>query len=487
MKQASRIKQLFRNAGLAILEVGKDGKVNYLNHAATNLLGVPEKEALGQRVWEFLKEGKKAFDRIVGMLGQNPTGISDVQVRIIGSRIRSLWAEICVTPFVLADGDEGYLIFLKDITKRKISEDRIRETTNILVNILNDSADAIMGITLENRIFLWNRGAEDVFGYTREEMTDSSLDILIPEDINKQEELDFFTREAMEKGFIRNYETERLRKDGRRIIVNITRTLIRAADGEPMGFSAIVRDITREKELQKQVIQNERLSVVGQMAAQVAHEIRNPLSSIMLNLELVEDELEPLKSLKVRQAATIQRLLKTVDTEVNHLNNITDDYLSFVRMPMLKMEELSADSVLDEVVNLLRQSINRKRIHLDRMEREVPLIKGDRNQLRRAILNVLKNAVEASDERGIIRVWCSVSKGLQCLYVNIRDFGSGIPEKELERIFELFYTTKLTGSGLGMHITRMILNEHNGDVDVFSKPGKGTLVRLKLPLEAELC
>ncbi|NOZ13130.1 MAG: MEKHLA domain-containing protein [Acidobacteria bacterium] len=487
MKQASRIKQLFRNAGLAILEVGKNGKVNYLNHAATNLLGVPEKEALGQHVWEFLKEGKKAFDRIVEMIQESPTGISDVQIRIIGSRIRSLWAELCVTPFVLAEGDEGYLIFLKDITKRKISDDRIRETTNILVNILNDSADAIMGITLENRIFLWNRGAEDIFGYTREEMTDSPLDILIPDDVQRQEELDYFTREAMEKGFIRNYETERLRKDGRRIVVNITRTLVQNAAGEPVGFSAIVRDITREKALQKQVIQNERLSVVGQMAAQVAHEIRNPLSSIMLNLELVEDELEELNEVKLRQVTAIRRLLRIVDTEVSHLNNITDDYLSFVRMPMLKTEELSSNSVVDEVVELLRQSINRKRIHLDRMKREVPLIKGDRNQLRRAVLNVLKNAVEASEEEGIIRIWCSVSKSRQCLYVNIRDFGPGIPEKEQERVFELFYTTKLTGSGLGMHITRMILKEHNGDVDIFSKPGKGTLVRLKLPLEAESC
>ncbi len=484
MKQASRIKQLFRHAGLAILEVGKDGKVNYLNQAATRLLEVAEKEAIGLHVWEFLKEGRTAFERIVNLLSEKPEGISDLQIRVIGGRIHALWTEICVTPFSLANGDEGYLIFLKDITRRKIREDRSRETTNILVNILNDSADAIMGITLENTIFLWNRGAEEIFGYGRDEMKGKNLDILIPEDVREQDELRYFTSEALKKGFIRNYVTDRLRKDGRRITVNITRTVVRNATGEIIGFSAIVRDITRERQLQKKVIQHERLSVVGQMAAQVAHEIRNPLSSIMLNLELVEDELDELDS---RPAQGIRRLLKTVDTEVSHLSNITDDYLSFVRMPVLEMETLSSMEIVIEVVNLMRQSFNSRKIHLDLMKKNVPPVMGDHNQLRRAILNVMKNAIEASEEGGTIRVWCSVSRNGKWLYVNIRDFGPGIPQSELEKIFELFYTTKLTGSGLGMHITRMILREHKGDVEIFSKPGKGTLVRLMLPLEAETC
>ncbi|PJB83446.1 MAG: hypothetical protein CO090_01100 [Acidobacteria bacterium CG_4_9_14_3_um_filter_49_7] len=484
MKQASRIKQLFRNAGLAILEVGKDGKVNYLNHCATRLLGVSEKEAKALHVWEFLKEGKAEFERIMAILEENPDGIPDLQVRIISNHIHSLWTEICITPFSLSDGDTGYLIFLKDITKRKISEEKARETTNILINTLNDSADAIMGITLENTIFLWNRGAEDIFGYTSEEMTGKPLDILIPHDARVQEELAYFTREALEKGFIRDYVTDRLRKDGRRITVNLTRTVVRNTDGDVVGFSAIVRDITQERKLQKKAIQHERLSVVGQMAAQVAHEIRNPLSSIILNLELVIDELD---ELEVKRGADIRRLLKTVDTEVSHLSNITDDYLSFVRMPVFEMEELSTLDIVNEVASLMRESLNHHKIHLDLLKKEVSTVKGDHNQLRRAVLNVLKNAIEASDEEGIIRIWCSHSRDHKYQYINIRDFGPGIPEKTMEKVFELFYTTKLTGSGLGMHITRMILKEHGGGVDLFSKPGRGTLVRLKLPLEAKSC
>jgi len=484
MKQASRIKQLFRHAGLAILEVGKDGKVNYLNHSAIHLLGMPEKEAKGLHIWEFLKEGKGEFDRIVKILRENPDGIPDLKIRVISERIHSLWTEICITPFSLADGDAGYLIFLKNITKRIRSEEKARETTNILINILNDSADAIMGITLENTIFLWNRGAEDIFGYTSEEMKGKPLEILIPDDVRVQEELAYFTKEALEKGFIRDYVTDRLRKDGRRITVNLTRTVVRNAAGKVIGFSAIVRDITRERKLQKKAIQHERLSVVGQMAAQVAHEIRNPLSSIILNLELVADELD---ELEVKRSADIRRLLRTVDTEVSHLSNITDDYLSFVRMPVLEMEELSAMDIVNEVVRLMRESLNHHKIDLDLLEKEVPTVKGDHNQLRRAVLNVLKNAIEASEESGTIRIWCSESRNHKYLYINIRDFGPGIPEKSMEKVFELFYTTKLTGSGLGMHITQMIMKEHGGGVDLFSKPDKGTLVRLKLPLEVESC
>jgi len=135
----------------------------------------------------------------------------------------------------------------------------------------------------------------------------------------------------------------------------------------------------------------------------------------------------------------------------------------------------------------MRESLNHHKIHLDLLKKEVSTVKGDHNQLRRAVLNVLKNAIEASDEEGIIRIWCSHSRDHKYQYINIRDFGPGIPEKTMEKVFELFYTTKLTGSGLGMHITRMILKEHGGGVDLFSKPGRGTLVRLKLPLEAKSC
>ncbi len=484
MKSDNRIKQLFHNTGLAILEVDQEARVRYLNRGAERLLGVEPEDTIGIRVWEFLKGKKQEFQRLVTMMRQHPDGLTDVPVRVVSSGIRSLWAEVCITPFQLDPEDKGYLIFLKDITHRKIADDRVKETTNILINILNDSADAILGITLDNRIFLWNRGAESIFGYSAEEMGDQPLDILIPEDLADRKELAFFTREALAKGVIQNYVTDRIRKDGRRITVNITRTVIRDSNGKEVGFSAIVRDITRQLKLQHQVIQSERLSVVGRMAAQVAHEIRNPLSSIMLNLELVQDELEGMDD---KRSSELRHLMQTIETEVDHLSNLTDDYLSFVRMPTPKRKVISPYKVIEEVSTLMHGQLVDAGLSLDIRNREIPTVCLDPNQIRRAVMNIMKNAIEASAPGDTVRIWCSESRNGEQLMINIRDYGSGIPADQLEDIFDLFYTTKLTGSGLGMHITRQILREHGGDVDVFSKPGQGTLVRLKLPLGGEPC
>ena len=180
-------------------------------------------------------------------------------------------------------------------------------------------------------------------------------------------------------------------------------------------------------------------------------------------------------------------MLKTVDREVEHLSNLTDDYLSFVRMPVLHKEEVKSYELIDEVCTLMHREIVDKGLHLDTRNRQVPYVEMDRNQVRRALINILKNAIEASDTGSAIRVWCSVSGDRKWLCINFRDFGPGIRPEDMDRVFDLFYTTKLTGSGLGMHITRMIMREHGGDVELFSRPGKGTLARLTLPLGSESC
>ena len=187
-------------------------------------------------VWEFLKGKRPEFDKLVGLLNENPGGVSDIPVRVVGQRILNLWAEICITPFHFDENDNGHLIFLKDVTKRKIADDRVKETTNILINVLNDSADAILGITLDNRFFLWNRGAESIFGYPEDEMMGKPVDLLIPDDLRDRNELAFFTREALAKGVVQDYVTDRIRKDGKRITVNITRTVIRDSTGKDIGF-----------------------------------------------------------------------------------------------------------------------------------------------------------------------------------------------------------------------------------------------------------
>lgn len=479
MKSQNRLKLILNNLNAAIIEVSSNGRISYLNKKCENLIGLDKIEILGQHVWEFLKEKRTGFDKILEKLKLQPDGITDEYVQIVSEKIRSLWVEVCISPFELNDEDKGYLLILKDITKKKISEDRVRETTNYFINILNDSADAIMGLTKESQVFLWNKGAEYIYGYPAKEMIGKSIQKLLPQDILEKGEIEYLKKESIKNGFVKNYITDRITKQGKRITVDITRTAIKDINGNVVGYSAIVRDITDNLKIQEKLIRSERLSVVGKMAAQVAHEIRNPLSSIMLNIELIEDELEKLSG---NEKNEIETNLNIINNEVEHLNNLTDDYLSFVKMPILNREKVNLYTIVKEVTTLMINKVNSEKIILHIVKKDFHNVFIDKMQIKRAIINIIKNSIEAMEKGGKIKIWCSLIKGKKYISLNFKDNGSGISKKSLKQIKEPFYTTKLSGSGLGMHICSQIMKEHKGKLKVDSVENKGTIVRLLFPV-----
>lgn len=480
MKSDNRFKNILENANIGVLETDLKGMIVYINRKAEEMLCISHSEKENLYVWSVLKNGRDEFNKIVSLIEKNRNGVDSYETEIVKKDGRHAWIDVSISPFV-RDGTTGYLIFFKDVSRKKILEEKAKETTLYLKNILNDSADAILGITLENKIFLWNKGAEEIYGYSAEEVIGKHIDILIPEHLRKENESDKIIKEALKKGYFKNYITERKRKDGKIIKVNITRTAIRDSEGRIFGFSAIVRDITEQERLQQKLIQSERLSIVGKMASQVAHEIRNPLASISLNLELLEEEVEEME-LPVSKKHELTSLIKTINSEVSHINNITDDYLSFVRMPVLKKTRQNLNKVVEDVYNSMKNLLLTARIKFIHHRMTLPEIPIDYNQTRRAVLNIIKNSIEAIGNDGKIEVFFRVYREKQRLCLYIKDTGCGIPEDKLEKIFEPFFTTKATGSGLGMHITYQIMKEHGGEVRITSSEGRGTTVALCFPM-----
>ncbi len=481
MENINKFKKILENTNIGILETDLNGKITYINKKAMEIIGLNYPFEKDIYVWEILKEGKSEFSKIVKQIEDRKSGIESYETEIVCDGMKFMWVDISVSPFK-DNNSEGFLIFFKDVTNKKLLEEKAKETTLYLKNILNDSADAILGITLENKIFLWNKGAEEIYGYKEEEVIGKHIDILIPENLKKQNESEKIIKEALKKGFLKNYITERKRKDGKIIKVNITRTAIRDSEGRIFGFSAIVRDITEQEKIQQKLIQSERLSIVGRMASQVAHEIRNPLASISLNLELLEEEIEDIE-LPTSKKSELTSLIKTINSEVSHINNITDDYLSFVRMPVLKKTKEDLNKVVEDIHNSLKNLLLTARIKFVHHKNPLPKIPIDYNQTRRAILNIIKNAIEAIGNDGKIEVFSRIYRDKKTLCLYIKDTGCGIPEDKLEKIFEPFFTTKVTGSGLGMHITYQIMKEHGGEIRITSVEGKGTTVALCFPME----
>lgn len=226
------------------------------------------------------------------------------------------------------------------------------------------------------------------------------------------------------------------------------------------------------EERERRLIQTERLAAAGRVSAQVAHEVRNPLSAISLNTEMLEDELP-------EGATESRRLLGAIRREVERLEGITEEYLQFARLPAARLEREDLRELVDSLLDFLHEDLAGQRIEVRRELAPVPLVLGDDAQLRQAFLNLIRNAREAMPEGGRLTVRTGVRDGQ--VEVAVEDTGPGIGDEEISRIFDPFFSTKAGGTGLGLPITRRILTEHGGRVTVEGRVGEGARFTVILP------
>ena len=228
------------------------------------------------------------------------------------------------------------------------------------------------------------------------------------------------------------------------------------------------------------LLRAERLAAVGKMAAQISHEIRNPLSSIGLNTELMAEELASARFDEPRRSDEVRALLTAIAAEVDRLTEITEEYLSFARMPRPKVEPEDVSGIVRDVLAFVESEIESVGIELRRnLSEEIPPAFADEGQIRQALLNLLRNAREALRGRGG-RIEVKTSLLDEKVVIEISDDGPGIRPEDMERIFEPFVSTKEGGTGLGLSLTQQIMAEHGGSVTCTSELGRGTTFRLEL-------
>ncbi|MFZ5440803.1 MAG: ATP-binding protein [Myxococcota bacterium] len=249
-------------------------------------------------------------------------------------------------------------------------------------------------------------------------------------------------------------------------------------------FDAMARALKeREAQLQekqRQLLHAERLAAVGRVSAQVAHEIRNPLSSIGLNVEMLQDQLGEVQFGSVEDAKEATHLLTSVLREVDRLTEITEDYLRLARLPEPVKRQEDLKRLLEEVLGFSHEELERAGLTVVQSLGDQPLlVSGDEGQLRQVFLNLIRNAREAmAGAKGTLTV--SAALELSNVLVRITDSGPGIPEEVRPRLFEPFFTTKQGGTGLGLPLSRQIVEAHGGRIDVESGPA-GTTFLLTFP------
>lgn len=265
---------------------------------------------------------------------------------------------------------------------------------------------------------------------------------------------------------------------------------------------------------QERVVRSERLATIGQMSAKVSHEVRNPLSSISLNVELLEDELSLLPQ---ERRAEVGNLVRAIRSQVDVLGAVTESYLRFARLPKPNLEVTALGPVVDDLADFVREDLRARKVHLIvAVEPELPMVRLDPGQIRQTLLNLIRNAADAMPDGGTVRIAAhalaadaeiaeaqkrrgaeerqrgsggvtapqrlSTAAPLQSVEVTVSDTGVGIAPDDVEKIFEPFFTRKEGGTGLGLAISREIVMGHGGNLTCERGPGQGTTFRLTLPV-----
>ncbi|MFH1743069.1 MAG: ATP-binding protein [bacterium] len=350
--------------------------------------------------------------------------------------------------------------------------------------VFDESSEAIACVDLENRLTYWNRGAEELFGYTKEEVLGRHFSMLIP-DGAIPDELERLAA-GTEEGIIRRYETLRTSKDGRLLTIQLTRAVLRSPEGDPIGYAALIRDVTPLRELTAQVDKMERLTAMTKITASVAHEFRNPLGVLSLTADLLQETTRKILSspdnqTAKREAVRIPSLVEDLQREVGRLSEIINHYLFLAHIQSPNISTVELDGYMKEIVSDLRRKIAGRPVEF----RYLPSgsscsIHIDATQIRRLFYNLLDNALDAMPEGGSITLQtrCHNSK----IEMRFCDTGTGIASDRLHKVFEPFETSKPKGSGLGLYIVREIILAHGGHVAIESELDRGTAIIVHIPL-----
>ncbi len=251
---------------------------------------------------------------------------------------------------------------------------------------------------------------------------------------------------------------------------------------ERVGYAVILRDITETRRSTEETIQSEKLTALTLLAAGVAHEIGNPLNSLHIHLQLMERKL---RKVPAAARADLQKSLDVAKEEITRLDSIVQQFLGAIRPARLQARLENVNALVKEAVEFLQPEIEDRNILVEQeLRSDLPLVEVDRNQLKQAFYNVIKNSFQAMKSGGLLRIRTDMDDAF--VTISFADTGGGITPENMSKIFEPYFTTKASGSGLGLLIVRRIVREHGGEIDLASDEGRGLTLTIRLPFRNQV-
>jgi PAS domain S-box-containing protein len=342
--------------------------------------------------------------------------------------------------------------------------------------IIASSDDAIISKTLDGTIISWNPAATRIFGYQADEIVGRSILTLIPPELHHEE--DEIQRRLRFGERIEHFETTRIRKNGERFPISVTISPIRDSTGTIVGASKIARDFSDKKQVERLLIQAEKLAATGRMAATIAHEINNPLEALMNLIYLARKSCE--------KEPEAEKLLLIAEDELGRVAHIARRTLGYYRDTGISTEMYIHD-LIENVLAVYNPKMVQMGVSVDRRFEELQKVLVSKGEMLQVFSNVIANAIDAMPEGGVLTVSArKVGRGLEeGVQVVIEDGGHGIEPENLPHIFDAFFSTKGNlGTGIGLWVAKQLVEQRGGQIAITSRTtskDSGTAVTIFVP------
>lgn len=454
-----------------IFKFSMEGEYLYVSPSCALISGFQPAELIGRSLFEFVHpDDAESILQLKDLLLNN----SDVQT--ITNRFRTKsgtykWYESTVKGIRKQETDaiEEIIVVCRDITERKRAEEELRTREERYRHLVENFPDPVM-ICQEGKWVYSNEAGLKLLGASSmEELMGRSVIEFIHPDYHEMVQLQF--HEAKQGKLSDVTEQKIVRLDGRVIDVEIKESASFYQDAPAMQI--LIRDITERKKTQEILQNSEKLTLVGQLAAGIAHEIRNPLTALKGFLQLMQTERE-----KNREYFSI------MTSELARIELIVSELLVLAKPHSTFFQRRDLQTLIKHVVTLLETEAIMKNVQiLTEVEPDIPPITCDENQLKQAFINFLKNGIEAMPQGGEIVI--QAKRESDRVLILFCDQGCGIPKEKIARLGEPFFTTKEAGTGLGLMISNKIIENHQGSIRLTSQVGLGTTVAVTLPIDGE--
>jgi len=469
-KSEEKYRTLFEIVHTGMFRVNEDLQIVDINKYALDLIGLPYKEVIGRRCLDIICKGQAQCK-----LSDPCQEITTHENTLNSVNGKENFVVISCRNWKI-DGKAAIIGSITNINERKKLERSILEHKLWLESIFDSMEDGIIVINKDNKIASINRRQADILGVAPEDLIGKSCnDFIHPSCINMCEKV-FGTGDKMRSEISFNIK-------GNQVYEDIIFAPVKNKDGESEQVIEVLRDITEKKRMENLLIRSERLASMGEIAACVAHEINNPMGIILGFTQRLLT--------KTSDDNVIHEELKIIEQESIRCGKIIKNLLDFSRPSIPQKRLVSIEQIITRSVKLIELQINKNKIHIHKKISKKSKIEIDPYQIQQVFMNILLNAIQAMPDGGTLSISANdqlqdvdYPNGITC--IEIADTGIGILNENVGLVFEPSFSTKKNGTGLGLSLSKRIVEAHGGALELTSEIGKGTQVIVKLPNEGQV-